>query len=546
MKLSVHQLVWRRILPAIFLIAMIMVGWWFFQPKASVSKLTDNELELLLSDMLLDEDDPPFAWMTISKETTYLTEPLDQHGRVDYFAAYNEKASKGVTAENNAAVRFVKAGFGLSDLSAEVQQLYYKRMGIEELPDPGPYFQDFDLSDDSDRKDFDRAMTEPWSADTYPRFSAWLNDNQSPLELFIEGTRCPFCYIPLIPAPGSMRLIDTLLPVAQFCRSFARALVLRAMLRLNEGRIPEAQQDLLACHRLARLIGSTHTLIVAMVSFEIDRRACLGDAALLRSGKLSASDSLAYRDELRRLPPLPDVIEEVDDFQRLMLLDSAAAWQLKRYAQWQEGFEELQPEQIDRLKEMYDEILRVCNQGVDRFVKAGRLPTYSDRVRGVQQEVDSLRKFLSAINGVTDRSDPRMATFLAEKKRALQGASPREVGQEVGRIYFSMLMPMVPLEAEAKARTRVELGETGFALAAYYADHGEYPQSLDTLIPHYISEFPNDHFDQRPLRYLKHARSYSLYSFGANGIDDGRYTEESHPRGDDLVLEIPFPQKDSR
>jgi hypothetical protein len=40
---------------------------------------------------------------TISKETTYFTEPLDEAGYVDYLGALNKLCHEGVMPENNAA-----------------------------------------------------------------------------------------------------------------------------------------------------------------------------------------------------------------------------------------------------------------------------------------------------------------------------------------------------------------------------------------------------------------------------------------------------------
>ena len=51
----------------------------------------------------------PRGEITISKETTYITEPLRKDGYVDYVAALNERFRAGVTPENNAAVPFWKA-----------------------------------------------------------------------------------------------------------------------------------------------------------------------------------------------------------------------------------------------------------------------------------------------------------------------------------------------------------------------------------------------------------------------------------------------------
>ena len=51
---------------------------------------------------------------TISREMTFVTEPVGGDGYIDYFAALNQSASAGVTVENNAAVLFAMAGIGPS------------------------------------------------------------------------------------------------------------------------------------------------------------------------------------------------------------------------------------------------------------------------------------------------------------------------------------------------------------------------------------------------------------------------------------------------
>src|SRR5262245_14343689 len=51
---------------------------------------------------------PKGKW-TVSKETTYVTEPLDKDGYIDYAAALNERLRQGVTPANNANVLLWKA-----------------------------------------------------------------------------------------------------------------------------------------------------------------------------------------------------------------------------------------------------------------------------------------------------------------------------------------------------------------------------------------------------------------------------------------------------
>jgi hypothetical protein len=51
----------------------------------------------------------PRVKVTISKETTYITEPLRPDGYPDYLAALDQRRSEGVTPENNAAVPLMRA-----------------------------------------------------------------------------------------------------------------------------------------------------------------------------------------------------------------------------------------------------------------------------------------------------------------------------------------------------------------------------------------------------------------------------------------------------
>src|SRR5438046_1013453 len=63
--------------------------------------------------------------ITISMETTYITEPLRPDGYPDYVAALNQRASEGVTPENNAAVLLQRA-FGPSEIPESLRRNYFK------------------------------------------------------------------------------------------------------------------------------------------------------------------------------------------------------------------------------------------------------------------------------------------------------------------------------------------------------------------------------------------------------------------------------------
>src|SRR5687768_12550183 len=79
-----------------------------------------------------DEKEKPSVNVTISKETTRLTEPLRPDGYIDYVKALNMRCSKGVTPINNAAVLYVRAA-GPGEMHQEYRDRFLLLLGIEGL-----------------------------------------------------------------------------------------------------------------------------------------------------------------------------------------------------------------------------------------------------------------------------------------------------------------------------------------------------------------------------------------------------------------------------
>ena len=89
------------------------------------------------------------------------------------------------------------------------------------------------------------------------------------------------------------------------------------------------------------------------------------------------------------------------------------------------------------------------------------------------------------------------------------------------------------------ARCKLEAGLTMLALREYHRQHGDYPDTLDRLVPEYLPRLPLDYGDGETLRYRLTDDGYVLYSVGDNGRDDGGDTSRegpSRPRGLDTVF----------
>ena len=87
-----------------------------------------------------------------------------------------------------------------------------------------------------------------------------------------------------------------------------------------------------------------------------------------------------------------------------------------------------------------------------------------------------------------------------------------------------VLMPELDAAARrfAYAQNSVDLARTAMALERYRLAHGEFPESLDALVPQFIAEVPHDVIGGKPLKYRRETGgSFVLYSIGWNETDEG-------------------------
>lgn len=85
----------------------------------------------------------------------------------------------------------------------------------------------------------------------------------------------------------------------------------------------------------------------------------------------------------------------------------------------------------------------------------------------------------------------------------------------VADIYYKVMT------RDVKTRTKASMLETALALRAYKLEKGNYPASLDELVPAYLPLVPQDVFANKPLQYKRDGASYKLWSIGPDMKDDG-------------------------
>ncbi len=500
----------------------------------------------------------PRVKVKISKETTYITEPLRPDGYPDYVAALDQRFSAGVTPENNSAVLFWRA-LGPKEISEKHRAKYFEMLGIEPLPEQGAYFVDIadyviqkkkaanptksaeDISHETSNEE-GQVYSRPWSKEEFPLFAEALATNEKQLAILVEASKRPRRYDPLL---GNGSVIAVLLPGPQGHRSVVRALVARAMLRIQEGKVDEAREDLTACHRFAQLLGQGPTLVEALVAITIDGIAFTGDRALAEHGKLTSQQLLQMRDDLEKLPSLPKMADLIDFGERLVYLDTAllcARGGLTGILRLTSDSPSIRDRGLaESLIEAaasglidWNIVLRTGHPWYDRLVTVMREPNRTARRDGLacfNKDVKSL-----AVS-IKDYKSFGVA-FLFNPQKAASEAT--------GNLLTALLVPAYTACAGAEDRwaMNLDLTKLAFSLAAYRVDHGSYPEKLSELAPKYAKAVPKDVFNDADLHYRRHDGGYLLYSVGLNGKDDGGRDIDDRKEGDtefydDLVVRVP-------
>ncbi|HMF18782.1 MAG TPA: hypothetical protein VKE98_16365, partial [Gemmataceae bacterium] len=426
-----------------------------------------------------------------------------------------------------------------------------KLLGVASPPEKGDYFIDLsrflkeqlklESAEEGDRiQEQLRLVTRrPWSAEDYPKLAAWLKANEKPLAVAVEASKRSQYFLPLVSPKtdkGPAGLIGALLPSVQKCREIASALAARALLRSTQGVDDDAWQDLLACHRLGRLIGRGGTLIEGLVGYAIDNVAGRADLAFLERSKANAKRIERWQRDLEKLPPLSTIVEKVDLGERFMFLDSVMMLD-RRGIGYLEGLSGGKSKGANVFAEGilrgidWDPALQSANRWYDRLSLA-----LAEKDRGPREKrLTKIEKELRTLKAET--TEPS-----GMAKLVFGGNSAR--GRAVGDILVGLLVPAIRKvqSASDRAQQTQENLLLAFALARYQRDQGHHPKELAALAPKYLERISPDLFSGKALIYLPNENGYLLYSVGVNGKDeDGRGYDDTPP-GDDLSVRMPLPE----
>ena len=483
----------------------------------------------IAQDAAVERPKPAFVpKITISKETTWATEPIDENGFVDYVAVVNRWFRAGVTPENNAVVQLYRALGPRPDGTRQPEE-FFRQLGMVVPPDDGPYFSPHQALLPN------WVLTAPWTTENFPWLADWLHSQEEPLWHIVSAAERSEYFLPLVIGPDEP-MANVLQPGVLATRRLARRLIARGMWQLGGGDRFDAWRDLLAAHRMGRLLGRGPTGFVGLVGASLESEAINAELRWLAETQPSAKQIALLRRQLQRMPSRGSFAERFDACERLIYLDSCI-----RLARRRLTFEDVVPDgpafenlPLSRFVEEaliqgidWDEVLRSLNRGFDRLTISSQLPT-------AQERREALRRFNDELSNLSQERKQKYAWLVV---LADSSTRTRFTAELLASRYFPHVQ--LHLRFEECVVQKMRNLEIALALAAWRSEHDSYPKTLAELAPKYLDMVPNDFFTDQPMRYTLTADGYRFYSFGPNGADDQGRSEIDTPRGDDLAVGMP-------
>ena len=285
--------------------------------------------------------------LRISKETTYITEPLKSDGKqVDYLAAIRQATYPPNMATGENGYRLIVEHLGMSpeDTPASFASVC-KQLGLDAATirpdmtyqDPWDFLEAYasstrfdeslldtlpphDRSQDDAVKMLEGKLAWPWTLDDLPMMAPWLKQNGPALDLVGQAVRKPVFHVPLASQDEDESVISACLPETQRTRSFAQALKARANYRIATGHLDDALDDIVASQRLGRHVGHGTFYIDLLVGIKLEEIGkSIGIAGSLKHAPTKEQLARLIA-EMNRLPPA-GTIEEKALSERLIGLD---------------------------------------------------------------------------------------------------------------------------------------------------------------------------------------------------------------------------------
>lgn len=449
----------------------------------------------------------------------------------------NETLSRDLAPADNAAV-FVVQVIGEELLQPEVRRDSLEMLGIESLSKTSPHFFALEEYIKTQGKPVPNglrvaaldlqeslysASEKPWKAETFVDVADYLKANQAGLDAVVALSNKPRYFAPLLAIEEPQRLLSASFAIEHRLPFMMRCLTARAMFRMVNDDLSGAMADILAIHRLAKLLADGSPCDVSSGRANLmNAFAYRAEVALLESGKLTSTMATFFKQRLEKIPVQINAAHAADVGERaivheeieLLQSDKAAIREFFTIANAKD------PQPLETLPTpvvKWDLAMKKADQIQDQIVQALS-------IRDREEQAEKFVKLDQLYAKWKDASDANTLKY-AEMKEADIDAASEWVGE-------TMAMSLFPVYRQRRATEdlaviRRELIVIGMALVVYQREQGEYPSGLPDLVPKYLNAFPQDDV---VVSYIRDTpKQCRLFSLGVNRRNDtGAFDNDDH------------------
>ena len=474
-----------------------------------------------------------------NEAANYVTSPLDENGDVDYFEAWHQRASDGVTPENNVMAKLIEV-LGPTDDGELVLTEYFDRLGIAP-PDSDNGLISFyewynqqpnriqeldEMEDGWQAADEIRAfvLNHPWTANELPIVKQYIDENETSFQLVEEALKRTEYYCPLVCEYLNNDLFLAHAPYEDGPRTIAILNAMRSNLSLGQGDILGSSKFAVQTLELSQKI-SEGTLHPEWVSAAINNIGAGQLAKLIQHPKTKLKHLKSFRQQVASLKPKKLNIEMIYFRQRLETLN----------------FGQLVLRQESNISQDYLDTPHVliqmadpetAMQHINRLYNVAEKSIDEDLLQVSYKRCSSEEQRLLEIALDSDYHPINLRAILTGKKAR---------GKQLGSLLTSQMLnsPDTLLDLAKRSHTNLVILKLMIEVEIYQRLNGAYPKGLQALVPKQLTTIPNDPLSNTAMHYVRTDQRYQLYSLGPNGIDEGGNNPEKNSDDRDLMKREP-------
>ena len=335
-----------------------------------------------------------------------------------------------------------------------------------------------------------------------PQATEWNSEWEPYLEKHLEANAAEIAYVKEQAALGTggfevdwTQGINAFLPHLSKIREAARTLSLEAVLRAKRGDVAGAYEDVRLMFRLRRLCADEPTLIARLVSIALDSIAISALHGTLEEARLDRASAQALAAEL-------------EDYERRNSMTSVFI-----------GETAMGLETLEKAKRDPSIFFTLAAMGGPNSPPPAPNRIAMKALRLVWNASADEREYLRVMRRFRELSRREFP----ERKVDPFAALPQGLLDKLRAPFTHMMTPALGrvLDQEVQINAKIAMARAAIGLELYRAEKGAYPETLDALVPGYLPAVPTDPFDLKPVRYVPSGDSFTIYTVGLDGQDQG-------------------------